>query len=381
MRLMSWNINRFTNGTLHRGPNNLNMWYVTETINRAEPDIFVLIEVQSGKSAMGSLITVGGKDGVLELLTILRNFNVPGQIDWMLVPPLKLVDSTIDQNYTEGIAVFYNNATLDFQGPYYWDSVQQKGVSFHINTPYTDAWAAVLPPGNNRAGKYEFANSWNQTLGFPAPGNRPPFYTLFHERGGMQRNIKLFSVHFPPHRGPAAEALYKLSTVAELGQLGANDVFVATGDFNFDPRPQPKDTTNTSQYYRYAVNGLFGDQTYRLGQPFFAQGTRVQDTEDSTPFNYLLDECLDNIFARYGSLGIIPPYHNAAVINGVAGTPAPYITETEMQYSVGEILGMHSPIPTFDPLFQLAVFRAHENYGHLARYEGVSDHLPVIAEI
>ncbi|MGA7730227.1 MAG: endonuclease/exonuclease/phosphatase family protein [Chloroflexia bacterium] len=381
MRLMSWNINRFTNGTLHRGPNNLNMWYVTDTINRAEPDIFVLIEVQSGKSTMGSLITVGGKDGVFELLTILRNFNVPNQIDWMLVPPLKLVDSTIDQQYTEGIAVFYNNATLDFQGPYYWDNNKQIGVSVQTNTPYPGAWATMLPQGNNRAGKYKFADSDSQTLGFPAQANRPPFYTLFHERGGLQRNIKLFSVHFPPHRAPAAEAMFKLSTVAELGQLGANDVFVAAGDFNFDPRPQPKDTTTTSQYYGYAVNGLFGDQTYRLGQPFFVQGTRVQDTDDSSPFNYLLDECLDNIFARYGSLGIIPPNHNAAVINPVAGTPAPYITETEMQYSIGEILTMQTPIPTLDALYQVIAFRSPENYGHIARYQGVSDHLPVIAEI
>jgi endonuclease/exonuclease/phosphatase family metal-dependent hydrolase len=381
MRVMSWNISRFNTESLHRGPNNLNMWYIAGTITTAEPDILILIEVQSGKGPMGSLITAGGKTGVLELLAILRNFNVAGQIDWMLVPPLKLVDSVIDTKYTEGIGVFYNNATLDFQGPYYWDSEFAKGVSFQIDSPYTGAWAATLPGGNNRAGKYEFQSTSGQAIGFPNLGNRPPFYTLFRERGGANRNIHLFSVHLPPHRAPAAEAMYKLANVSELGNMGANDVFVAAGDFNYDPRPQISDTSGTAEYYDKAVNGAFGDHTYMLGQPLLAQGTRVHDTFGSTPDNYRLDERLDNIFARYGSMGIVPAAHNAAVIDAVAGVPAPYITDTDMEYSLAEILNSHGPTIAFDALLQIGLFQGHQNFGHIARWNGVSDHLPIIAVI
>jgi hypothetical protein len=371
MRLMIWNINRFTHNTLNRSMP-YNQWYILETVYQQAVDIFVVVEVQSSQGLRGSLIQSGGKTGSLELLQILRDEDA--NPDWRLVPPLKLVQGIIGQTYTEGISVFYRNATLDFVGPYYWDNNQGIATAANAGTNYPASWNGALPGGNNRAGKVDFVyyNNPGAVLEFPETTHRRPFQTNFTERGGLQRNIKLFSVHLPPNQANAALALMRMSNIADIRNPGANDVVMVAGDINFN-------LANIGQTYLddvrfFALVNYFVPVQFNLA----AGPTRIDDVNNATlaggppGYGYLLPQYIDNIFVRYGT-GLAAPAHNPTVINRVVGS-GPY--GIDMANTIPAILGMGG----LNGAQKLALFQEEENYGHLARYTGVSDHLPLVID-
>ena len=371
MRLMVWNINRFTHNSLNRNMP-YNQWYILETVYQQAVDIFVVVEVQSSQGLRGSLIQSGGKTGSLELLGLLRDEDA--NPDWRLVPPLKLVQGIIGQNYTEGISVFYRNATLDFVGPYYWDNNQGIATAANAGTNYPASWNGALPGGNNRAGKVNFVryDDANAVLEFPETTHRRPFQTNFTERGGLQRNIKLFSVHLPPNQANAALAMMRMSSIADIRNPGANDVVLVAGDFNFNLAQLTQNYLDTVRFF--ALVNYFAPVQFNLA----AGPTRIEDTNNATiagvapGYGYLLQQYIDNIFARYGT-GLVAPAHNPIVINRVVGSP-PY--GSDMLDSIASILGMGG----LTAQEKLDLFREEQNYGHIARYAGVSDHLPLVID-
>src|SRR5437868_4166356 len=145
MRLLVWNIQFFTlnriaddshivdkkTGATIREPmvsamqSMLNLNLIVDTVRRANPDIFVVIEVLSGQGAIGGLIEGNGSQAVLYLLQRLRKLNP----DWCLVPLLRTVnrDHLASKTYTEGVGVFYRSANLDFIGPYIWPNAAPQG--------------------------------------------------------------------------------------------------------------------------------------------------------------------------------------------------------------------------------------------------------------
>lgn len=372
MRLMVWNINRFTGNSLNRNfP--YNQWYVLETVYGQALDIFVVVEVQSSQGVRGSLIRGGGKTGSLELLEVLRAES--GAPDWRLVPPLRLVQGVIGQTYTEGISVFYNNDTLNFTGPNYWNAKRGISTPNDIGTQYPNPWNAVLPNGNNRAGKVDFTHYYfGSTVDFPNSNNRRPFYTEFVERGGEKRNIKLLSVHLPPNQADAALAMSRLIDIDELHNLGSKDVVIAAGDFNFNLikfGQKYLDTARAEVLFKY----------FRPIQFTLTTGaTRVEKISDATlagaapGYGYLLNDFLDNIFVRYGS-GLTAPTHNELVVNRVVGSGPNY--PVDMSISIPSLLND----VRINDTERLSIFQEEYNYGHIAHFGGVSDHLPLVMDI
>jgi hypothetical protein len=375
MRLMTWNINRFNQATFNRSIWNADYIYTT-ALGQAL-DILIVIEVQTAHAGVrGQLITGNGQTGVMTLLNLLRAS--PGNPDWRLVPPARLSNVFAGDEYNEGIAVFYNNGTLNFTGPNYIDA---HGITtpnvLNAAAAYPLAWNGALPGGNNRAGRVDFQryDDANTTLNFPTNQDRRPWYTTFTERGGALRNLKLFSVHLPPNTARASEATMNLSLCAELRNgIGANDVVIVAGDFNVNL--VNLQVMNHVDFVRYSY--LYA--AMNSGPEFGAAETRIAGANAATlqgnapGYGYLLNESLDNVYLRYGA-GLAAPGHNATVVNRVIGTGVAYP------------IHMVNPIPAIlaAPWLawqKLAVFQQFQNYGHLAvGTGGTSDHLPLVIDI
>jgi hypothetical protein len=370
MRVMVWNINRFTDNSLNRNMP-YNEAYITGTVFAQALDLFIIVEVQSSQGLRGAVIGGGGATGSLALLATLRN--IAGNNNWCLVPPLKLVQGIIGQNYTEGISVFYNSAALTFTGPYFWDSNQGIATAANAGTPYPNPWNTTLPlPADNHAGKVDFVRyDNNAVLEFPNATDRRPFQTNFTEVGGAARTIKLFSVHLPPDQARAADAMGQLALIADIRNVAANEIVLVAGDFNFNLAQLGQTHLNDVRFFSL-VNQFLPVQFNLAAGP-----TRIEEINSATMaggppgYGYLLPQYLDNIFVRYG--GGLPPPHNPLVINRVVGT-GPY--GADMANTIPTILAMGG----LNPAQQLALFRQPLNYGHIAHFGGVSDHLPLVMD-
>ncbi len=396
MRLVVWNVNRFSINTINdtSGANFAeklasiaqSVWnngFLRAIASTA--DIFVLIEVQSGRNVLGSLITGSGEQGVLFLLGWLKqNYNA----NWCVVPPLKLAglnDAGEAANYTEGIAVFFRNDRVNFTGPYVWPTVgnvaKPPGPSVTAG-PYPQPWNNALPANNYFAGQFDFTlapnSRGNQTY---ITGNyRRPFFTTFTEVG-TNRVIKLMSVHPSPNATKTA-VVNTLPDISVLQPAGAA-VVVVTGDFNINVKQPPfdinaiargkrqKKTEGREGYFSLTQAGF--SQKFNTNSPGTAGVTTVKRIEEGTPTSYLGDLGIDNVFVRYDGGLVAPGPANPLIINPVTGT-APY--NSSMLLSLAQINQYYNGADA-----QTTAFRDVVNYGHIAHYKGTSDHLPIVVDI
>lgn len=374
IRVMSWNINRFNDATLTR--QDYNEWYLLEAITAQQHDIVVLIEVQSTGGNLGTLIGGNGATGLLSFLASLQAEDAAG--DWRLIPPPRLNDNTLGQVYTEGIAVLYRNQTLDFTGPNFYNGAGV-AVGAGPGVAYGGVWANALPGGNQHAPRINWVYGNGTPINFPDAGNRPPMLTTFIERGNG-RTVRLLSVHLPPNAARAARALPMVNAIPQfLGGLLAPDVAIAIGDFNYDPA---KNTTVIAQVqYGYftgpyhfrgfvAANGVTRiEDTAHAGTALSVNGLRRYQ-QVRTQQGRLTVNHLDNAYIRWGA-GAAPGAVNPTVVDMVAGTG---VYAGTMALSIAAITGqVHY---NADDLF-----REGQNYGHVARYQGVSDHLPIVVDV
>jgi hypothetical protein len=390
-KLMMWNIQFFTDNKIADQSGNdfvamlnsafrsfLNKEYIVSTARNA--DIFVVIEVQSSRGELGTLIGGGGALGVLLLLQHLRAENP----NWCLVPPPRLVGLTETgerSNYTEGIAVFFRSDKLAFGGPYCWPKADRKG-GFEkravcpppdgdprpIWGPYPDPWANALPPNNYFAAQYEYfpnTEEYSNELLFLDSNKRRPLCTRFLERGGDERVITIVSTH-PSPTVDTKQAVMRLMDIREVGPTGRPRVVVLGGDINIDVF----DESNNAVFWAFDLYDVrykqqFGpDQGGTLILP--ARSTGV----NGTPTTYRRRLGLDNMFTRYDQLEP-PASSNALVIDRVTGVAG---------YSRSMIETI-AHITTNYPLDVNGRFQLAMNYGHIAHVPGVSDHLPIVIDL
>jgi hypothetical protein len=378
IRVMSWNISRFNQVTLDRS--DYNEMYILEAITAQQLDLVLLIEVTSTGGPLGSLINGPGKAGLLTLLASLRAEDPAS--DWRLIPPPRLNDNTLGPVYTEGLAILYRNHTLTFTGPYFFQGAGVVATGAGPGVAYPGSWAGALPGGIQRAPRITWARANGTPLNFPNAGNRPPMMATFLEPG-VPRNIRFLAVHLPPNQGIAAQALPMINDIPQLlGGLVAPNVAIVAGDFNFDP-------------FYMLLHGTLAEQAYwhNFYPPYDFRGltnpawvTRIENTNSASldlviaglrRYQIVVNngvqrlEHVDNAFVKYG--GGAPPgaAYNPIVADMVAGT-GPY--PTTMSESIATILGQAHYPPT-------TVFRQDQNYGHVARWEGVSDHLPIVFDV
>lgn len=216
-----------------------NLYHILRIADTA--DILSVIEVQSSRSVIGSLIGASGASGCLLLLRWLQlNYNAA----WRLIPPLKLVgltDTGEAANYTEGVAVFYRSDRLSFTGPYVWPQNGAVAVPPGPTVtpgPYPAPWADALPVGNTFAGQFQFFKDVARTneMLFVNGNNRRPWLTTFTEIGGAARTIKLLSVHPSPNsdlftvKSPADTRQADLTLQYVINELEVPEVGTATID-------------------------------------------------------------------------------------------------------------------------------------------------------
>jgi hypothetical protein len=372
MRLMLWNIQTFarkkllnTSGkTLQEKQLNLalsqdRVRYLGTSIGAVNPDIIVILEVRSGSGKLGSLANRGGAAASVTLLNWLRTGGEP----WYLVPPLKLVDAKLDQKpHTEAISMYFRGDKLDFIGPLGWPKNKPwDGVKTPVNPdeplgPYDEPFNKALPEGNYFAGLPTFPTS-NGELLFPEESNRRPFLCRFKEKAGFKRTLTIAASH------PSPGVLPKMSSARLLGWVpkpAPGEVQVFPGDFNVNQLSD--DVFYDEMKMLYGIKSNF---TKADGSTF------LFEVKEATVAKYLRDESLDNILTRYGS-GTAPPNpNNAYIVNLVSGVPNVFASAMEVKLDQYGVYGGLAD----------DYFRSSKNYGKIAHYTGMSDHMALTLDI
>ncbi|HEX8642928.1 MAG TPA: endonuclease/exonuclease/phosphatase family protein [Allosphingosinicella sp.] len=278
-RVLYWNIKDFGLNKIdhqepaafvhgHGGLNNQNASLqrrqaILNLLQQTNPDIFVLVEVCTGRALPGALIAeTTGALGCRTLLRLMRTQHP----DWRLVPPLILGHG----GPKEGIAVFFRSPANEryFSGPKVWlgaaagDDVPAPGM--FPGVVYPPFWSAALspprppppaaplparglvPPGSahNPGRPEDMLAGRVLDLGFPPVvaaqwlNFRQPYLCTFWEpgagAGGVGRNLSIFAVHAPPDRTAVNFLQYAAAAVNGLAAPLANETRVVLGDFNIN---------------------------------------------------------------------------------------------------------------------------------------------------
>jgi hypothetical protein len=370
----------------------MNLEYITSNLQfvnaggQGPVHLFVLIENLSSQGTLGSLAGGNGAIGARLLLDRIRG--VTHNPNWMLVPPLKLVDRLQTEQgeddlfalvregaYTECISVFYRSDLLSFVGPYVWPAAGNnldptktaQANTGQLTGAYPDEWDGTYPPGNYFAGQFEYFYNPGARTGevlFPDVGSRRPFFTQFREIGGNQRLISLVSVHYPPN-GPAASVAFSRT----LGMFAhgtypiqADEVLLVGGDINLDYLSD----IPAMQHAVYDIPAQDGFQMVLDIQrnPGLVRPTIIRRAINATLQNYRSTVGLDNIALRVGA-GLQPFGYFTNVYDRVDRTDP-----SMMFNSPASIAALGFPE-------QDIVFRLQQNYKYMGPVPGVSDHLPI----
>jgi len=443
-RIMFWNIENFSVNkinnpdAIHRQKgttitkylaSRLRSAYIMSHITQTNPDIFVVVEIETGYDEAGRLVRGLGATGAISLLTDIRNATANN--NWMLVPPLQTGPN-------EGVAIYYNSANLIFTGPNIWPG----GVGATAQPPggATGAYPAALTavvgarvvPANslqnvgvneNRcAARVDFTYNANNAAN---AGNaivyagRAPYMVTFAEMDNamppaLTRNLTIFAVHSPAKNPFAGAYLRELADTEEITVANAADeVRVVAGDFNVNLL-----TPALTERLSYA-NMQAGLANYALalspvvpapGPPldgyvgYFATHIKsrrkaVYWSTNALPTYYpaygyigsdMVDNlfAIDNIFTRYGG-GVAPPAaNNFTIINGITGSPFNIVAPTTggappgvAAFGVALPHPMFSPPPAQAPAYssgRKAIFSSWNNYGYI---RATSDHLALVMDI
>ncbi len=372
MRLMLWNIQTFarkkllnTKGkTLEEKQLNLarsqaRATYLGNVVGLVKPDMIVVLEVRSGSGKLGSLASAGGAAASVTLLSWLRTNNDP----WFLVPPLKLVDAKLDQKpHTEAISMYFRGDKLDFVGPLGWPKNKPwDGPKTPVNPdqplgPYEEPFNNALPEGNYYAGLPIFPTQ-NGELWFPGEGNRRPFLCRFTEKTGARRTLTIAASHPSPKVDPRTSSARLLGWVP---RPRANEVDVFPGDFNIDQLKSDNFYNEWKLIYNVDSN-----------IPASAGPTMLFEVKEATVANYLRDESFDNILTRYGPQTGPPNQKNAYILNFVSGVPNVFPSLMEVKLDEYGQYGWQAD----------EMFRMPNNYGKIAHFTGMSDHMALTLDI
>jgi len=428
-RVMYWNIENFGINKFFPTAYDANSQrgrFIRRTIQQVNPDILVVVEVQTGNgNGEGNLVTMpAGGNGTILLKAIL-GVDIPGQ--WSFVPPL--ISGAGGQR--EGIAVFFKNNVVNFAGPYKWLGAGGGQGAVPVNSmanavayggPWNNALPAAAPVGpainepgggaldqNELAGQWRFSDGNGGWLNFPTLGRRAPFLTTFREDlGGMAgRTINIYSYHAPPAGLARNQGTASIADIPALqAGPGANEVNIVLGDFNVNSL-----NPGTRPVYRHLVGGVAnvarpaGGGNYPVinmhmtlnddgffgatWPPYQYNPTMVRrntaghaNTGGANPFYDYIARfaghrgALDNIFVLFGD-GTIP--NDSDVVNRVVGYPYPPVLP---RYTID----MYETIPYINANYWVGAprtnrFRTMINFGQMAKQRGASDHMALVIDI
>ena len=395
-RILYWNIENFSvnkfwqpnlkrrrDGTRAGGPftqcslNRLNYFFqvLDDALvlnNNRVPEIVVIIELESGVTGRGTLVTGNGPTATQSLVDEVRTWT--GNNNWMVVPPLYT-------GPTEGVIVLYDSTNLIFTGPNRWpgggpSAVPLPRLAAPLVAPasqYPASWNGYIRTGvlnrvipgaslynsnyyeNEMAARVAgFTSSAGASLvplpggmpalGAPMDGNlgpRTPYMvTFFRPAAGMAaaENITLCSIRAPANNNAARNYMTALACTQEISNAPVgNERKVVVGDFNFNLFTNAGVVPQRYQYFQQLGYGTevapvplvgFVAPAPPLGYfEYFAthlakQKNAVSWSDAHTQryypgYGYVSDryKCIDNIFVRGGALA------NTTVLNPVVGSP------------------------------------------------------------
>ena len=401
------------------------------------PEIVVIVELESGVTVPGGLVTGNGPTATQNLVTEIRNRT--GNNNWMAVPSLYA-------GPREGVIVLYNSANLIFTGPNIWPGgVGPSAIPPAPASPYPAAWNPYIRTGALSraipAGAQYNANRWENQMaarvaGFtsynpavtplvPAPGGMPlpgaamdgnlgprtPYMTTFFRPAAgaaPAENITLFAIHAPANANAAYNYMTNLACTQEIAAapLG-NERKVVVGDFNLNLF---NGTGALRQRYRYFQQLWYsigvvptggGPPNPPLGYYDYF-GTHLMPDNNARNwsnagfpryypgYGYMSDintKCIDNIFATS------PNFQNTTILNPVVGSPYNVLPGGGAPVWLTAAMQGHFAIHCLCPCYNLqkfpqwqappfapgmnTYFRGWQNFG---RIRSTSDHLPIIAD-
>lgn len=274
-RILYWNLSQFSQKKVNAGgaeavPSQQRLAHILANVFVPNaPDIFVIVECYAALREVGFWGTLTSANVRNAVTVILGQLQALTANPWCVIPPI----CTGEVGFREGVAVFFNSANLQFNGPYAWGpdyatwftrfkapieracpvARTQRPAAANpawLNGPqaYPAVWAGALPaansavldaagnaiPQNQLAPQWEFADGAGNALTFPYSVNRAPQLVEFAENPGAanQRTIKLFTVHTTPTHSTGG--VQQIGNIAALPPVGAGDVSVVLGDFNED---------------------------------------------------------------------------------------------------------------------------------------------------
>lgn len=411
-RVLVWNLQTFGINKINNtnvgyaegggGLNNLDTSHwrrrlVYRTLQYAQPDIIILVEVASGDSYPNELATAtGGIEGCSYLLNFLRTSGVYSAGDWRLVPPLRV--GRAPGSKPETVAVFYRGRSTNalgqtinryFTGPNCWTG-GYAGMSVPYSVAlarpypgagngYPDLNALLVPPGSD-ARTVPLGALWNATRAENTlaarvrfrennggnPGNwlgygiyRPPYMVTFTEKNATtnaMKNLTLFGVHSPAVAGDPGVFVDYLALTYEVSKpLGANETRMVGGDFNLPLLNADGSNPNT---YQSLTNLGYNPLLYPNAPPpvlpadqeayrgYF--GTHLRNRSYTKVSRFLWSNAPgDSYYPGYRYLGSnrVPNFwsiDNLLVWTNVP--PASYDT-TIMNHVVGSPMNLRNPVP------------------------------------
>jgi len=444
MRVMMWNIQDFT-----INKRNNNKWdhaqqrwnHILDTIQRVNPDIFVLIEVESGGAQAGKICGGTAQQGVLRLLMDLQAHPMNNFNTFRVVPPIV---SGIGGK-REGIAVFFKSNNLRFMGPYVWDGNDAVPARNRqgpvVPVAYALPWNNALPGANNQnqfAGQWRFSTTPTastprgvQTNLFPAAENRSLYRTTFLDTSVMpNRTISIFAMHAPPQEQTAVDVVASLARIGDLSVDPNNDeVQVLVGDFNVNVIDANQRSAFDDLLYGWrqtmeakrqrrvpftlhnintptALKGVGGKSRFLQGKSYKHTGriAAPQNQPALVPayYDYIATArtdagtqlALDNILTRYGSPAAGGPAANFHIVNRVYQMPAHgYPPDMGlMPDPANPMVNVAATIPRMRTRYNIGAagpqvasansyFRNYTRFGKIAASRGASDHMALVIDV
>lgn len=430
-RLLFWNIENFGQNKIQDpdtrevagvSPANLaysRSWLIQSIIRLADPQIFVVVEVETGKNDSRGQLT-RSNPGSRTLLSVLQELNQ----NWRLVPPLRTGPS-------ESVAVYYRQETLIFSGPGVWPggSASTAALSGRLGN-YPHEYSAGLgdrkipdnalfnpeKKENQAAARIRFNENRDQGRRSGRPidysSQRAPYMTTFAEidPGNPKkaiRDLTIFSIHSPASFN-AKQYLKNLATVGQItDDLKSKEVRVIAGDFNWN-------LLDNAWNQRTSYNNLV-DAGYKLelvppnppaskdnGFPWYfathlsrKKNAVYWSTQQRTAYypGYLYfsanDFALDNIYTRYGAEAK-GPASNFTILNPVVGSgydkhavPVNGTPEGSLPLKIFMDGELYANPPETGPQYadNLGINNNFRDWLNFGRIRSTSDHLPLAIDL
>ena len=402
--------------------------YIIEHFGNANnrPDLFVVVEVQTGYDGPGYLVRGSGAQGAADLLAEIRTQT--NNDHWMLVPPLQT-------GRREAVAIYYDSSNYAFTGPRAWGGGNGPDVDSDTEmqqdepkypAPFADALPdRVVPDGLPNAGKneqtlaagVEFTYAANTMLG--TAGNavgfdrRAPYWATFAEVDftpdppDVRRQISIFAIHAPAAVNLAQDFLTLLGGIAEIvDNIGDNEVRVVVGDFNVNLLNNDGTLTKNVAYNALPNFALGIDRLGDAPDPvaayigYFATHIRPSGnatywtTEKRTDYypgygcpgseqirNFF---AIDNIFVQYGAHAP-GQLDNVTIMSGISGAPFedyPPLDHTNPgHYPFDPAMVDFMVPPDTAAQFEIAIRSRFVSWNNYRRVRSTSDHLAIMADI